>query len=76
MEAGWLIHEAAQRTRPCHVSPLVATFNQGNKVNVLQYLPAACLQGCQDDSDQATDFLDQAVARITLIPPDYALPAN
>ncbi len=41
-----------------------------------QYLPAACLQGCQDDSDQATDFLDQAVAPITLIPPDYALPAN
>ena len=45
-------------------------------MNVSQYLPAACLQGCQDDFDQATDFLDQAVARTTLIPPDYALPAN
>ncbi len=59
-----------------HVSPLVAACTQGNKVNVSQYLPAACLQGCQDDSDQATDFLDQAVARITVIPHDYALPAN
>ena len=25
----------------------------------------ACLQRCHDDLDQATDYLDQAVARIT-----------
>jgi hypothetical protein len=75
MEAGWLIHEAAQRTRPRHVSPLVATCTKGNKVNVSQLarrLPA----GLPGRFRQATEFLDQAVAPITLIPPDYALPAN
>ena len=30
MEAGWLIHEVAQRTRCCHFPPLVATCTNGD----------------------------------------------
>ena len=30
MEAGWLIHEVAQRTRYCHFPPLVATCTDGD----------------------------------------------
>lgn len=30
MEAGWLIHEVAQRTRYCHFLPLMATCTNGD----------------------------------------------